>query len=314
MRVLSLGAGAMGGYYGGRLIEAKAGADVTFLVREGRKKVLAERGLVIDSAACGNLIVPVRAITAAELPAEKPFDVVLFTCKAYDLDDAIETIAPAVTDNTMVLPVLNGMSHMERLNARFGETRVWGGVAKIAAQMLADGTIKHLNDWRGLVFGEQSGAVTERARAFAAAFGTTAVQAEAVTDIKRAMWEKCVHLTTAATMTSLMRAHVAEIVRGGGGELMREAIDVNCEIAAREGFPLREDVRAGFTRMMTDPNVQYGSSSMLRDIESKGRVESDHIVGFMRDKAKKHGIPARLLDISYVGLKAYEQRHAAGRL
>ncbi|MHB1205323.1 MAG: 2-dehydropantoate 2-reductase [Rhodospirillaceae bacterium] len=314
MRVLILGAGAMGGYYGGRLIEAKAGADVTFLVREGRKKVLAERGLVIESASCGDLTVPVRAITAADLPAEKAFDVVLFTCKAYDLDDAIETIAPAVTDATVVLPVLNGMSHMERLNARFGEPRVWGGVAKIAAQMLPDGTIKHLNDWRGLVLGEQSGVMTERAKAFAAAFGTTAVQAEAVTDITRAMWEKCVHLTTAATMTSLMRAHVAEIVRGGGGELMREAIDVNCEIAAREGFPLREDVRAGFTRMMTDPNVQYGSSSMLRDIESKGRVESDHIVGFMRDKAKKHGIPARLLDISYVGLKAYEQRQAAGRL
>ncbi len=134
MRVLILGAGAMGGYYGGRLIEAKACADVTFLVREGRKKVLAERGLVIESASCGDLTVPVRAITAADLPAEKAFDVVLFTCKAYDLDDAIETIAPAVTDATVVLPVLNGMSHMERLNARFGEPRVWGGVAKIAAQ------------------------------------------------------------------------------------------------------------------------------------------------------------------------------------
>jgi 2-dehydropantoate 2-reductase len=313
MRILILGAGAMGGYYGGRLIEAKAGADVTFLVREGRKKALAERGLVIDSPACGDLTVPVRAITAPDLPAERPFDVVLFTRKAYDLDDAIAAIAPAVKDTTVVLPVLNGMSHMDVLNARFGEGNVWGGVAKIAAEMLADGTIKHLNDWRGLVFGEQLGEISARARAFAAAFGNTAVQAEAVADIKRAMWEKCVHLTTAATMTSLMRAHVAEIVRGGGAGLMREALDVNCEIAAREGFPLREPVIEAFAATMTDPNVQYGSSSLLRDIESKGRVESDHIVGFMRGRAKKHGIPARLLDISYVGLKAYEQRHAAGR-
>jgi 2-dehydropantoate 2-reductase len=314
MRILILGAGAMGGYYGGRLIEAKAGADVTFLVREGRKQALAERGLVIESPACGNLTVPVRAITAAELPAEKPFDVVLVTCKSYDLDGAIAAITPAVAETTVVLPVLNGMSHMEALNARFGAERVWGGVARIAAQLMANGVIRHLNDWRGLVVGEQSGEMTPRVQTFAAAFGVTSVQAEAVPDIMRAMWEKCVHLTTAATMTSLMRAHVNEIVRGGGADLMREALDVNCEIAAREGFPVREERRADFTRMITDPNVPYGSSSMLRDIETGGRIESDHIVGFMRDKAKKYGIPARLLDISYVQLKAYEQRRAAARV
>ena len=214
MRVLILGAGAMGGYYGGRLIEAKAGADVTFLVREGRKAQLAERGLVIDSPACGNFTTSVHAVTGAELGREKTFDVVLFTCKAYDLDSALEAIAPAVSADTVVLPVLNGMSHMEMLNARFGARRVWGGVAKIAAQMLADGTIKHLNDWRELMFGAQSGEITPTVKAFAAAFGTCAVKAVPVANIKQAMWEKCVHLSTVAAMTSLMRASIGEIDAG----------------------------------------------------------------------------------------------------
>lgn len=313
MRILILGAGAMGGYYGGRLIEAKSGADVTFLVRDGRKAQLAERGLVIDSPACGNFTTPVRAITSAELGAEKPFDVVLFTCKAYDLDSAVDAIAPAVSQDTAVLPVLNGMSHMEVLNSRFGENRVWGGVAKIAAQMLADGTIKHLNDWRELVFGAQGGEITPPVRAFAAAFGTSAVKAVPIATIKQAMWEKCVHLSTVAAMTSLMRASIGEIVRGGGSELMVEALNVNAEIAAREGHRPSDTFIDDYGRMFTDPTIPYGAS-MLRDMERGGQIESDHIVGFMREKAKKYGIPARLLDISYVHLKAYEQRRAAGRL
>jgi len=313
MRILVLGAGAMGGYYGARLIEAKAGADVTFLVREGRKKALAERGLVIESPACGDVTVPARAITAAELAAEKPFDLVLFTCKAYDLDDALAAITPAVSDNTVVLPVLNGMSHMDLLNERFGAHRVWGGVAKIAAQLLPDGTIKHLNEWRGLTFGDQSGEITPKVAAFAAAFGTSAVDAKAVTNIKQAMWEKCVHLSTVAAMTSLMRASIGEIVRGGGTELMLEALAVNAEIAGREGHAPSDTFRTEYAKMFSDPTIPYGAS-MLRDIERGGPIESDHIVGFMRDKAKKYGIPARLLDISYAHLKAYEQRRAAGRL
>lgn len=313
MRVLILGAGAMGGYYGGRLIEAKAGADVTFLVREGRKAQLAANGLVIDSPACGDFRTPVHAITGAELGGEKPFDVVLFTCKAYDLDSALEAITPAVTAGTVVLPVLNGMSHMDVLNARFGKDRVWGGVAKIAAQLLPDGTIKHLNDWRFLVYGDQSGQVTPRALVFAEAFGASAVKAEPVANIMQAMWEKCVHLTTVAAMTTLMRASIGEIVRGGGAELMLEALKANSDVAAREGYAPSATFQDDYGRMFTDPTIPYGAS-MLRDIERGGQIESDHIVGFMRDKAKKYGIPARLLDISYVHLKAYEQRRAAGRL
>ncbi len=313
MRVLILGAGAMGGYYGGRLIEANAGADVTFLVREGRKAQLAEKGLVIDSPACGNFQTPVRAITSAALAREKPFDVVLFTCKAYDLDSALDAITPAVSATTAVLPVLNGMSHVDLLNSRFGKERVWGGVAKIAAQLLPDGTIKHLNDWRALVFGEQSGEISARALAFANAFGSTAVKAEPVANIMQAMWEKCVHLTTVAAMTSLMRASIGEIVRGGGADLMLEALKANSEVAAREGYAPSATFQEDYGRMFTDPTIPYGAS-MLRDIERGGQVESDHIVGFMRDKAQKYGIPARLLDISYVHLKAYEQRRAAGRL
>src|SRR5882724_7362245 len=143
MRILCLGAGAVGGYFAGRLVEG--GTDVTFLVRDARKKNLAERGLRIESQ-FGNFAAPVKAITAAELSSA--FDIVLLTCKAYDLPSAVEAIEGAVGDHSAVLPLLNGVAHIDLLNAKFGHGRVLGGVAKIASTLAPDGTIKHLNDWR----------------------------------------------------------------------------------------------------------------------------------------------------------------------
>jgi len=109
MRILILGAGGIGGYFGGRL--AQAGADVTFLVRERRAAQLAERDLVVKSP-FGDFTRPVRTVLSAA--AGGPYDLVLLTCKAYDLPAAIDAIAPAVAGQTTVLPVLNGIAHMER--------------------------------------------------------------------------------------------------------------------------------------------------------------------------------------------------------
>src|SRR4051812_10768055 len=250
MRILSLGAGAVGGYFGGRLVQR--GADVTFLVRDARKAALAKNGLVIESAACGDFKVPVHAVTKAELGREAPFDVVILTCKAYDLEDAIASIAPAVSEGTSVLPLLNGMSHIDALNARFGSSRVWGGVAKIAATLTPEGVIKHLNDWRYLVIGEQSGAMTDKVVGFANLFDGKSARVDAVPDIMQEMWEKLVHLATAAGMTTLMRASIGEIVRApGGGDLMLEMMDVNAKIAAAEGFPPSDKFLTEYTRIFT---------------------------------------------------------------
>jgi 2-dehydropantoate 2-reductase len=315
MKILCLGAGAVGGYFAGRLAEAAAAnliaADVTFLVRDGRKAQLLAQGLRIDSPA-GNLRLPVRAITRDE--GAEPSDIVFLTCKAYDLDSAIEAIRPAVGPQTAVLPLLNGLSHIERLNAEFGCERVLGGIAKIAITLLPDGSIKHLNDWNYITFGEQDGLISARVAALKSAFDQTSAKADAVRNITHLMWEKLVHLASLASMTCLMRANVGEIARAPGGiAAMQDMLARNAAIATRAGFPPSPAFMDNFNRMFADPTGTY-AASMLRDIERNGQVEADHIVGFMLEKARSFGLDDSLHRLAYLHLKAYEQRRSAGRL
>ena len=309
MRILCLGAGALGGYFGGRLIEA--GTPVTFLVRPARQKMLQDKGLRIEST-YGNYTTPVNTITTAE--GCEPFDLVLLSCKAYDLDTAMTAIAPVIGPQTMILPILNGMSHLDRLNERFGASHVLGGVAKIAATLTEDGTIKHLNDWRYLIFGEQSGQISERVMALKAILDTTSLIATASSDIMQVMWEKLVHLSTIAGMTCCMRASVGEIARTpSGSALMTAFLDTNAAIASSEGYTPSDSFMAEYHKILSDPQSPY-TASMLRDIERIGPTEGDHIIGFMLEKAIKHGLDASMHTVIAVHLQSYEQRRAAGRL
>jgi 2-dehydropantoate 2-reductase len=309
MRVLCLGAGAIGGFYGARLIEA--GADVTFLVRPRREKELAEHGLQLESA-FGNFAAPVRAVT--EVGPGEGFDIVLLTAKAYDLASATEAIAPAVGSNTAVLPLLNGVSHIEFLNKKFGQSRVLGGVAKIAVTLTPTGVIKHLNDWRYISFGEQTGHLTPRVLALKEVFDKSSVVANAVPNIMQVMWEKIVHLATIAGMTCLMRASVGEIARTRDGiALMLDFLKRNADIAERAGYPVSDTFMAEYHQLFSDKNSTY-TASMLRDIEKEGPIEADHIIGFMLDKALAFNIDPSLHKIVYINVQSYEQRRAAGRL
>lgn len=307
MRILVLGAGALGGYFGGRL--AQAGGDVTFLVRAKRAAQLAERGLVIESP-FGNWQSPVKTIAAAA----PGFDLVLLTCKAYDLPDAIAAIRPAVGPNTAVLPVLNGLSHIETLCAEFGRARVLGGLAKIQATMAPDGTVKQLNDWRWLTFGELDGTMSPRVTALAElAERAVGVAASAVPNILDQMWEKLVHLGTSATGTVLMRANTGEIVRAGGAPFLLRLLERNAAIAAHHGHPVTDAFMAQFRAVFSDPAGQY-STSMLRDLEAGGRIEADHILGFLLDAARRAGVPHEVHEAAYLHAKAFEQRRDAQRL
>ena len=231
-RILVLGAGGIGGYFGGRL--AESGADVTFLVRDGRRKILTEQGLRLESP-FGDAQLAVQTVVASEVAPI--YDSVILTCKAYDLDAAVATIAPAVAPDGYVLPFLNGIAHIDVLNQRFGQHRVLGGTAKIQATLTPSGAIRQFNDWRTLAFGEQSGEMTDRVRRLAALFAAAkGVEAFPVTDIVQRMWEKIVHLSTAAAMTCLMRANVGEIVRTPfGRELFMDQLHCSAAIAAANG-------------------------------------------------------------------------------
>lgn len=154
-------------YFGGRL--AEAGADVSFLVRDGRKQKLDAEGLRIESP-YGDAHLQVKAIVAGDVTPD--FDFVILTCKAYDLSDAVDTIAGAVGPQTTVLPLLNGIAHMAVLNVRFGQNRVLGGSAKIQANVAAGGTVRQLNDWRYLTIGEQNGTMSKRVEVLSELFST----------------------------------------------------------------------------------------------------------------------------------------------
>lgn len=309
MRILCLGAGAIGGYFGGRL--AEAGADVTFLVREGRQKVLAENGLRIESS-FGNFTGPVKTITRADITGS--FDLVLLTCKAYDLPSAMETIVPAVGKGTAILPLLNGLAHIELLSEKFSRSQVLGGVAKIAATLTSGGIIQHLNDWRYITFGEQDGALSARVLALKAAFDKTSIVAAAVPNIMQIMWEKIVHLATIAGMTCAMRASVGEIASTrDGASLMVEFLECNAAIARAEGFGPSDRFMVEYRTLFSDTQSKY-TASMLRDIERGNAIEADHIIGFMLSKAYTHKIDPVLHRIIYTHLQSYEQRRAANRL
>lgn len=312
MRILVLGAGALGGYFGGRLLEA--GADLAFLVRPRRHAQLRTDGLVIESPFGALRRRPVATLAPEE--AAPGWDLVLLACKAYDLGEAIAAIRPAVDARTAVLPVLNGLSHIETLRREFGAERVLGGLAKIQATLAPDGTVRHLNDWRYLTFGETDGRMSPRVRTLEeiCARAAPGLVAEAVPDVMARLWEKLVHLGTSAIGTVLMRANVGEIARAPGGvALLHRLLERNAAIAAAHGHPVRGGFLEEYRRVFADPASAY-SASMLRDLEAGGRIESDHILGFLLEAARRAGVPEELHEAAYVHAKAFEQRRDAGRL
>lgn len=309
MRILVLGAGALGGYFGGRLLQG--GAEVAFLVRPGRAAQLAREGLVIESP-FGPLRRPVAALQAAA----PGWDLVLLACKAYDLGAAIEAVRPAVEPGrTAILPVLNGLSHIDTLRREFGPEAVLGGLAKIQATLAPDGTVRHLNDWRFLTFGELDGRMSPRVRALAEICARApGVVAEAVPDVAFRMWEKLVHLGTSAIGTVLMRANVGEIVRApGGAAFLHRVLERNAAIAAANGHPMRPAFLEEFRRLFADPGSAY-ATSMLRDLEGGGRIEADHILGFLLEAARRAGVPEEIHEAAFLHARAYEARREAGRL
>jgi 2-dehydropantoate 2-reductase len=298
MRMLVVGAGAIGGYFGGRM--AEAGEDVTFLVRPRRAAQLQADGLVVRSPR-GDIVRKVATVQAGAPGG--PYDAVLLSCKAFDLDDAIASLAPAVGPDTAVLPLLNGMRHLEVLDARFGAGKVLGGQCQIAATLEPDGTIRHLGELQAVSVGERGGGLSPRVQALGAALAPCGGRASET--IMQDMWEKWVFLAALACLTSLMRAAVADVVEAGGSDIARGLFDEAAAVAAAAGQAPRPDFVQRMRGMLTQPGLAF-TASMMRDIERGHRIEADHIVGDLIAR----GLPdnTRLLRIAHVHLKSYEAR------
>jgi 2-dehydropantoate 2-reductase len=302
MRILVVGAGAIGGYFGGRL--AQAGCDVTFLVRERRASELAAAGLVIKSP-LGDVTLKNPPAVQADKLAEQ-FDLVLLSCKAFDLDNAIKSFAPAVGPNTAILPLLNGMKHLDVLDRKFSRERVLGGLCAIAVTLNEKREVIHLQPLQSLTFGERDGKSSDRVRAIASVMEKGNFGSKTSDAIIQEMWEKWVFLASLAASTCLMRATVGVILAAPGGkDFVLGMLDECSAIAAAEGFA----PRAAFlerTRGMLTAEGSPMTASMFRDIKAGAPVEADHVIGDLVARADAAKVPVPKLRTAYTHLKAYE--------
>ena len=304
MKILVLGAGAVGGYFGGRM--AEAGADVTFQVRPARAELLAKSGLRISSK-LGDLRLQPKCVTESQVKPD--YDVILFTAKAYDLDSAMDAVAPAMAGTKgYVLPMLNGISHLEALDARFGRERVLGGVAYIASTLMPDGEIRHLNDIHRIAFGPRDAAQEPVCDALSSALKDVKFDWKQIDNVEQAMWDKWVLLATLAGITCLMRAPVGDIVATGSGEKLTLALlHEHAAVAKASGFATPDGVMQNYRSMLTQKGSTF-TASMLRDIESGGQAEGDHILGALLARARKLNVPAPVLEVAATHLEAYAAR------
>lgn len=307
MRILVLGAGGTGGYFGGRL--AQAGADVTFLVRPARAALLAERGLRICSP-LGDATLKADTVTADALQAcvaDRPFDLVLLSCKAYDLDSAIASIAPAIDAGAEVVPLLNGLRHYDALDARFGFDRVLGGLCFISVVLGDEGEIRHLGKPASMTFGERAGQPrSARLEPLAAACAAAGIDHQQVDDIAQAQWAKYTFLTALAAATCLMRAPIGVIMAGEGGQAFVRALYAEClSVADASGQAIPPAAQASALDTLTQADSPL-KASMLRDLEAGQRVEAEHIVGDMVHRATAAGIEAPRLHAAWSHLQAYQ--------
>jgi len=308
MRLLVVGAGATGGYFGGRL--AAAGRDVTFLVRPHRAAQLHADGLRIVSPH-GDLMVHPKLIAVGDSMA--PFDAVLLAIKAYSLDAAMNDCASSVGPATMILPVLNGMRHVDALRDRFGENALVGCVCKIASVMDGEGRIVQLTGVHDLAYGEMNGEQSARMEQLNAFMQVAGFDATHSHSIEREMWEKWVMLASIGAVNCLMRGTIGEVeaARGGTGVALQILEEVIAIVTAL-GHPLRQE----FVRSMKDLLTRKDSettSSMYRDLESGSRVEADQIIGDLLARASTAGVGTPLLTATYAHLSVY-QNQLVGRV
>jgi 2-dehydropantoate 2-reductase len=309
MRVLVVGAGALGGYYGGRLLEA--GRDVTFLVRPARAEQIARHGLRIESQH-GSADLRPHTVLVGGLDA--PYDLVLLAVKAYSLDAAMDDMAPAVGPDTTILPVLNGMRHLDLLAERFGPERVLGGTAVIAAALGPEGrVVQGAMPNHDLIFGEVAGGVSDRVRAVAALCEGAKFAARASEVVVGDMWQKWVGLAALAGMNCLMRGTVGDFLAAPGGREAALALLAECRAvaAAAEHPPRPEFVEfaAGLLTREGSPQV----ASMLRDIEGGRPTEGEHVLGDLAERAERLGVPTPVLRLARCHVAAYEARRERER-
>ncbi|NHM31913.1 2-dehydropantoate 2-reductase [Neobacillus terrae] len=301
MKILVVGAGAIGGYFGGRLVEK--GEDVTFLVREKRMQQLDRDGLIVESVK-GDFKLKPKTLLSGEEAGD--FDVVLLTPKAYQLEGAIESVRPYVGEDTMVLPLLNGIAHMPKLKAAFDRDQVIGGLCFIETTLDEGGKVIQTSPSHELVFGELSGKKTDRILRLQEAFSGTKSDFRLSDNIEQDMWHKYLFIVTMSGVTSLYRSPIGPIRdQEFGIETIKNVLKETATIMRAVGAPIADEIEAAQFNRMNE--LSYGmKSSLQRDMEKNISIEADHFFGYLLEKAKDKDIELPVLTAIHANLKIYE--------
>ena len=302
MKILIVGAGAIGGYFGGRLLEK--GEDVTFLVRARRKEKLESTGLNIQSVNGDCRLTP-QLITKDHEP--EVYDVVLLSTKSYQLAGAIEDMRPFVGEETMVLPLLNGISHVDQLIEAFGEQSVIGGLCFVEATLDEEGTIVQASPMNQLVYGERSGEKTDRINRLKESFDGTKADFVLSDNIEQEMWHKYLFITALSGITTLFEQPIGPIRELESGQRTIAALLKELETVMEAiGAPIKSGVSGKLLEKINSMGEGM-KSSMQRDAEKSQPIEADHLQGYLLEKANEQGIAVPVLEAIYTKLKLYER-------
>ena len=303
MKVLIVGAGAVGGYFGTRLVEN--GVDVTFLVRKNKQLLINENGIKVQSIH-GNVNILPRTITASYPPED--YDVILVSTKSYHLDSAVEDIKRFVGKNTVIIPLLNGISHLDILLNAFPNNNVMGGLCFIESTTNKENVIVQTSPSHDLVFGELSGETSDRVKNIKKVFSNTKASILTSDSIISDMWVKYFFIACFSGVTTLFRSSIGFIREDKGNlEIINRLINEIGLIMKAHEVPLPNNIKDNLLmKIMVIPETM--KSSMLRDMENGTRIEGEHIHGYLLNLANKYHIDTPLLKIIYFNLQAYENQ------
>jgi 2-dehydropantoate 2-reductase len=302
MKILIVGAGATGGAFGARLLEA--GRDVTFLVRAKRAEVLAESGLILE-APDGRRIQTVKATTTVE-PGDI-YDLVVLGLKAPALASALETIGPAIGPSTMILPLLNGMDHLTILEQRY-PGRIIGGLAKIVATLGPGGVIHQMTPLAALTVGPIHSRPLNQD-----VIDTLTVEGFTLSvdqNVLSRLWEKWVFIAAAGIVTCLFRGTIGNILAAGGKNQILQAIEETENVASKAGHTVSPESHRETLALLTEEGSKF-TSSLYRDLAQGDPVEAEHILGGLSAKAQAMDVRVPLLEATLLQLRTHRVARAS---
>ncbi|PHK49936.1 2-dehydropantoate 2-reductase [Staphylococcus edaphicus] len=302
MRILVLGAGGIGGYFGGRL--AESGQNVTFLVRPKRKSFIERHGLTIHSEH-GDYQFNPQLITKED--HEASFDVVLLSSKSYHLEQAIEDLKPFIDNTTAIIPLLNGIAHVPKLQSVFGKDKIMGGYCVIETTLDSTGKIIQTSPFDKLYFGELDGRTSERAQSIAQAFSGTKAEFKLDSNIEQGMWHKYLMITVLSSVTTLMHAPIGPIRDSEGGiNFVRSLYNEVASIIHAHQAPLANDIVSQYMDAFNQLSYHF-KTSMQRDMEKGLNIETDHLQGYLLNLADTYHIDTPILRCVYQNHKVYKE-------